>query len=51
MFPKAPPPNCDAATRCFDAIDKMDCATDLDGANPSDVMLKMQDCMTAATTC
>ena len=51
MFPKSPPPTCDAATRCFEAIDKMDCATDLNGANPSDVMMKMQDCMTAATTC
>lgn len=51
MFPKAPPPKCDAATRCFEAIDKMDCATDLNNMNPGDVMMKMQDCMTAATTC
>jgi len=51
MFPKAPPPSCDAATRCFDAIDKLDCATDLGNMSPGDVMMKMQDCMTAATTC
>jgi len=51
MFPKAPPPKCDAATRCFDAIDKMDCATDLGNMSPGDVVMKMQDCMTAATSC
>ncbi|MEO6771393.1 MAG: hypothetical protein ABI467_00010 [Kofleriaceae bacterium] len=51
MFPKAPPPTCDAATRCFEAIDKLDCAADLDQMSPGDVMMKMQDCMTAATTC
>jgi len=51
MFPKAPPPSCDAATRCFDAIDKLDCSTDLSNMSPGDVMMKMQDCMTAATSC
>lgn len=47
MFPKAPPPSCDAAQKCFDAIDKMDCTDD---ANPMSVM-NMQSCMQAALSC
>lgn len=47
MFPKAPPPSCDAAQKCFDAIDKLDCDAD---TNPMSVM-NMQSCMQAALSC
>ncbi|MFT3692261.1 MAG: hypothetical protein QM831_03915 [Kofleriaceae bacterium] len=50
MFPQNPPPNCDAAKKCFDAIDKMDCTDDLN-SNPLGMVNTVQDCMKAATAC
>jgi hypothetical protein len=44
------PPTCDAAKRCFDAIDKMDC-TDAFGGNPMAAVASMQACTTAMTSC
>ncbi|HEY0254569.1 MAG TPA: hypothetical protein VGC41_23745 [Kofleriaceae bacterium] len=50
MFPQQPPPNCDAAKRCFEQIDKMQCTDDLN-SNPLGMVNTVQDCMRAATTC
>ena len=44
------PPTCDAAKRCFDAIDKMDCS-DSFGGSPMAAMASMQACATAMTSC
>ncbi len=50
-FPHGAPPTCDAAKRCFEAIDKLDCSQDLSQTSPASMMMNMQDCVKAATTC
>lgn len=50
MFPQNPPPNCDAAKKCFDAIDKLDCDAD-PNSDPLSMVNTVQDCMQAVTTC
>jgi hypothetical protein len=50
-LPHAAAPACDAEKRCFDAIDKLDCTQDLSQSTPASLMMNMQDCVTAATTC
>ena len=51
MMPKAPPPSsCQAAKRCFDAIDRMSCAQ-AQASSPQSVLTLFQDCTLAATQC
>lgn len=51
VMPKAAPPaGCQAAKRCFDAIDRMSCAQ-AQSSSPQSVLTLFQDCTEAATQC
>ena len=47
---RSAPPTCDAAKRCFDAIDKMDCSSS-GFASPVTAVTSLQDCTRAMTSC
>ena len=50
LFPHNAAPNCDAAKRCFDAIDKLDCDAGI-SSSPMGVVTTVQDCTRALTAC
>ena len=51
-LPSAPAPTCDAATRCLQRVDQMDCSAKLDDAmGLLTAATQLQDCLTAMTSC
>ncbi|CAN5725209.1 hypothetical protein BH11MYX1_BH11MYX1_46630 [soil metagenome] len=50
LFPHGAAPNCDAAKRCFDAIDKLDCDAGI-SSSPIGVVTTVQDCTKALSAC
>ena len=50
LLPHNAAPNCDAAKRCFDAIDKLDCDAGL-SSSPIGVVTTVSDCTKALTAC
>ncbi len=50
LFPHGAAPTCDAAKRCFEAIDKLDCDAGI-SSSPMGVVTTVQDCTKALTAC
>lgn len=50
LFPHGAAPTCDAAKRCFDAIDKLDCAAGVT-SSPLSVVTTVNDCTRALSAC
>ena len=50
LLPHGAAPTCDAAKRCFEAIDKLDCDTGV-SSSPIGVVTTVQDCAKALSAC